>query len=157
MQSRANVPKCPGMDEADLAGLKAAAKSKNQKKNEKRREKDKAAKSGEPTAAVAQPSQPTKQVNQPSQSAGPKNAPTGPSASASTATAAPAKEAPAEDPQTVMQKQIRSLNKKVRQCDSLFARQQAGEALTEQEQEKVRKMVAWQAEVTQLEAQLAKL
>lgn len=42
-----------------------------------------------------------------------------------------------------LDKQIKALSKKVRQCQALVDRQAGGEALSQQEAEKVAKMAAW--------------
>jgi hypothetical protein len=58
----------------------------------------------------------------------------------------------------MVDRQIKALSKKVRQCQALLARVAAGgDALTAQEQEKVDKMAGWQVEVDQLAAALKQL
>jgi len=48
-----------------------------------------------------------------------------------------------EDPQARMEKEARKLRKKIRECDALVEKQKKGESLTEQEQEKLRKLITW--------------
>lgn len=43
----------------------------------------------------------------------------------------------------MLDRQIKALSKKVRQCQALCTRQAAGEALSQQEQEKLGKMPGW--------------
>jgi uncharacterized protein with WD repeat len=71
---------------------------------------------------------------------------------AAAARAAPSSSAPQqaaaavvyEDPgAATLDKQIKALSKKVRQCQALVTRQKAGEALSAQEAEKVAKMPGW--------------
>jgi ABC-type hemin transport system substrate-binding protein len=42
-----------------------------------------------------------------------------------------------------MEKEARKLRKKIRECDALVEKQKKGESLTEQEQEKLRKLITW--------------
>lgn len=50
---------------------------------------------------------------------------------------------PASDGAAVLDKQIKTLGKKVRQCQALLYKQSTGEPLSHQEQEKVSKMSSW--------------
>jgi hypothetical protein len=66
-----------------------------------------------------------------------------PAAAAAAPAAAAAAPAAAEGPAAVLDRQIKALSKKVRQCQALSSRQAAGEALSQQEQEKLGKMPGW--------------
>jgi hypothetical protein len=79
-----------------------------------------------------------------SQTAAPKPAAAASSATAAApAAAAAAAPAAAEGPAAVLDRQIKALSKKVRQCQALSSRQAAGEALSQQETEKLGKMPGW--------------
>lgn len=150
------APKVPGLDE-DL--LKAAKPmSKSAKKNAKRKEKkadgvDEAATAvqgmsvsgaSKPTAAPSAGQPPQQQRHQ---------AASGPAPAAG---AAAAGDAPAPGSKAaVIQKLILKTKKKLRQCDALVARRDSGEPMTAEELEKLAKMPGWEAEVKQLETELA--
>eukprot|EP00879_Flechtneria_rotunda_P008394 GHRR01008793.1.p1 GENE.GHRR01008793.1~~GHRR01008793.1.p1 ORF type:complete len:196 (+),score=76.06 GHRR01008793.1:302-889(+) len=142
VQARQGIPKCPGLD-PEQATAAAVAKSKSAKKNEKRKAKKA---EGATSEAQQQSSNPVAKAPQPP-AATPQPAPASPSAAAAASDAGAA----------LLDKQLKTLSKKVRQCQGLVNRQAAGEALSQQEQEKVAKMSAWQEDIRQLEHQLAKL
>lgn len=48
-----------------------------------------------------------------------------------------------EDPQARMEKDARKLRKKIRECDSLVEKEEKGEALTDQEKEKIQNLRTW--------------
>uniref|UniRef100_A0A383VQF8 WIBG Mago-binding domain-containing protein n=1 Tax=Tetradesmus obliquus TaxID=3088 RepID=A0A383VQF8_TETOB len=153
------VPKCPGLDSSAAAAASASAKSKAAKKNEKRKAKkadgpaggdDAAAPSSSTQAAAPKPAAAATAA---SSSAASSTAAAAPAAAA----AAPAAAAAAEGPAAVLDRQIKALSKKVRQCQALNTRAAAGEALSAQEQEKLGKMPGWQEEIKDLEHQLAKM
>lgn len=52
------------------------------------------------------------------------------------------------------EKQIRTLRKKLKQCDALRKRQNDGDVLTEQELEKLTKQQGWIDDLTELERKL---
>eukprot|EP00877_Chromochloris_zofingiensis_P011035 jgi/Chrzof1/6185/Cz17g14200.t1 len=161
-----SIPKCPGYDPSADAAQPAKPKSKTAKKNEKRKQKkaehetdshdgqvaavthhlqslrtaDVAVSPTPPVAASATTNTPPAAPNALA------NGASNSSSSTSTSTAA-----------AVIDKQIKALSKKVRQCEALLQRQAAGEKLSPQEQEKLDKMKSWQEETRQLEHQLAKL
>jgi len=60
---------------------------------------------------------------------------------------------PTEDPATDLQKKIRNITKKVRQCEELQMKKQAGTELTQEQEEKLSKLSALQSEVAQLQSQ----
>eukprot|EP00197_Chlamydomonas_leiostraca_P010347 CAMPEP_0202859970 /NCGR_PEP_ID=MMETSP1391-20130828/1868_1 /ASSEMBLY_ACC=CAM_ASM_000867 /TAXON_ID=1034604 /ORGANISM="Chlamydomonas leiostraca, Strain SAG 11-49" /LENGTH=262 /DNA_ID=CAMNT_0049539087 /DNA_START=5 /DNA_END=794 /DNA_ORIENTATION=+ len=145
VMARQNVPICPGMDPADLEAAKAAAVSKAAKKNEKRKEK-KAEEGGSTGSSAAKPaaqgagsSAAAKAAPAPSQPAQP---------------AADAASAPADTPEQALNKQMRALNKKLRQAEALAAKAAEGGALTQEEKDKASKIDAWSKEVDQLQKQL---
>ncbi len=51
-------------------------------------------------------------------------------------------------------KQLRTLKKKVRQCEALQSRRDAGEALTDLETTKLAKLDAWREEIAEIESRL---
>ena len=51
-------------------------------------------------------------------------------------------------------KQLRTLKKKVRQCEVLQSRRDAGEALTDAEATKLAKLDAWNEEIAEIESRL---
>ena len=74
----------------------------------------------------------------------PNTAAAGTTSGVKSSTSAPAAAAPAgNDPVAVLDKQVKALGKKVRQCISLLDRQKAGEPLNPQELEKLSKMQGW--------------
>eukprot|EP00210_Caulerpa_lentillifera_P001081 g1043.t1 len=52
------------------------------------------------------------------------------------------------------EKQIRTLRKKLKQCDALLRRQEEGDVLTEQELEKLAKQQGWLSELNEIEQTL---
>ncbi|GIL67064.1 hypothetical protein Vafri_20499 [Volvox africanus] len=62
-----------------------------------------------------------------------------------------------EDPKKTLEKRILNLNKKIRQCNTLAERKQAGATLDKEQEEKLAKSTGWQEEVRLLEEQLANL
>jgi uncharacterized protein with WD repeat len=48
-----------------------------------------------------------------------------------------------QDPKALLEKQIRALTKKLRQCDALSERKKSGQSLSGPEQEKLGKAPAW--------------
>lgn len=150
VMARRDVPKCPGLDpeQASAAGS-GGAKSKSAKKNEKRKAKKTEDKvGGAATGSSSSSSHPQPSSSRPAAAAAP------PAAAAQQAAAAAADVDPGA---ATLDRQIKALSKKVRQCQALLARQTAGEALSAQEAEKVSKMPGWQDEIKELEHQLAKL
>ncbi|PNW82445.1 hypothetical protein CHLRE_06g279250v5 [Chlamydomonas reinhardtii] len=135
--AKASIPTCPGMDEAEVAALKAAA-SKGKKP----------ASSGQPAAPKPKPAASA--------------APSKPATAAAAAAPAtkPAVEAPPaapEDPKVALEKQIRNLGKKVRQCAEIAEKKAGGAKLDPDQESKLAKSLEWQQEIKQLEEQLAKL
>ncbi|KAG2430262.1 hypothetical protein HXX76_010360 [Chlamydomonas incerta] len=133
--AKASIPTCPGMDEAEVAALKAAA-SKGKK----------------PTGT----SQPAAPKPKPAASA----APAKPAPAAAASAPKPAAEAPPatpEDPKAALEKQIRNLGKKMRQCTELAEKKAGGAKLDPDQESKLAKSSEWQQEIKQLEEQLAKL
>lgn len=136
-QFRQGVPSCPGLDENEVEALKTAAKTKAQKKNEKRKAKRQEEKPG------------TDGITSAMQAASLNEA-------AASSQAAPADDADL-DPKSALEKQIRALKKKLRQCEALVERKDAGQELTAPEKEKLSKMPGWEQEAARLESQLQAL
>uniref|UniRef100_A0A7S2VUU1 WIBG Mago-binding domain-containing protein n=1 Tax=Chlamydomonas chlamydogama TaxID=225041 RepID=A0A7S2VUU1_9CHLO len=141
VMAKQNVPICPGMDNDEVQALQVQAKSKAQKKNEKRKEKTDTNATGAVTAGVAalKVSEVKKQAAAP--------APVAP---------APAAAEP-EDPRVRAEKELRKVQKKIRECDALVEKKSKGEALTAPEQEKLSKLAGWQQDVKKLEEEISKL
>ncbi|PNH09550.1 hypothetical protein TSOC_003792, partial [Tetrabaena socialis] len=87
--------------------------------------------------------------------AAPPSAPPAPEPAA--AAAAPPSTSEPEDPKAALEKQIRNLKKKVRQCSDLEEKRAAGAALDKEQEEKLARAVAWKEEMEELENKLAKL
>ncbi|KAI8472251.1 MAG: hypothetical protein J3K34DRAFT_213570 [Monoraphidium minutum] len=155
-------PRCPGYDAARDAGASAAAKSKAAKKNEKRKVKkaeghDGGGGGGGGAAAAAGPPSPA-----PAAAAGggelqldpigggePGGGGGGGGGAAGAAISGPA---------AAVDRQIKALSKKVRQCQALATREKGGgEALSSQEREKLEKMPGWEKEIRELQRMMAQL
>ncbi|KAG2447701.1 hypothetical protein HYH02_007161 [Chlamydomonas schloesseri] len=136
--AKANIPTCPGMDEADVAALKAAA-AKGKKP----------AGSGQPAAPKPKPAASAAPAK-PAPAAAAPPAPK-PAAEPAAPPAAP------EDPKVALEKQIRNLGKKVRQCTELAEKKAGGAKLDPDQESKLAKSSEWQQEIKQLEEELAKL
>lgn len=137
--AKQNIPTCPGMDEAEIAALKQqAGKGKKPSGGQ-------AQSAPKPKAAAAQPAPKT---SQPAAKAAPPPEP-------APAPAAPPSEP--EDPKAALEKQIRNLKKKVRQCAELREKAAGGAALDKDQQDKVVREATWTAEMQELEAKLAAL
>lgn len=131
----------PGMDPAALAAAKAAnaqsLKSKSSKKNDRRKEKrtsQQPSGSDNPNGSSANGLETSMQqlrVSTLDQSA-----------------ASPA----SQDLQQETAKQIRALQKKLRQCEVLKRVHDAGEELTEEEMRKFNQMTQWEEQLRQLQA-----
>ena len=50
---------------------------------------------------------------------------------------------PPEDPHARLEKEVRKLRKKIRECDTLVDKQSKGEPLTGPEEDKLQKLVGW--------------
>ncbi|KXZ44848.1 hypothetical protein GPECTOR_61g801 [Gonium pectorale] len=135
--AKQNVPTCPGMDEAEISALKQQA-----------------AKGKKPSTASSQPAAAKPKPAASQASAPAKAAPPAPAPAAAAALPPPAEP---EDPKAALEKQIRALKKKIRQASDLAEKKAAGAALDKDQEEKLARGAAWQDEVSQLEAQLAKL
>ncbi len=48
-----------------------------------------------------------------------------------------------EDPKVRLEKEIRKLKKKIRECDGLLEKRDKGEALSGPEEEKIKKLTEW--------------
>ncbi|EFJ53315.1 hypothetical protein VOLCADRAFT_102916 [Volvox carteri f. nagariensis] len=135
MLAKQNVPTCPGMDELEVAVLKQqAAKGKKPSSAASLAPKPKPTantSTGSKDATVV--SSVSKGATRPAQAA---------SASAPEAAAA-AVSAPSEpeDPRAALEKQIRNLKKKIRQCSDLAEKQQSGSQLDKDQEEKLAKSV----------------
>ncbi|KAG1680386.1 hypothetical protein FOA52_015477 [Chlamydomonas sp. UWO 241] len=143
--ARTNVPLCPGMDNAEVLAAQNAArdasKGKSAKRNEKKREQKAAEGVTEKMAGL---------------STGPSKPAAAPKPAAAAAAAPPPPSPTDEDPKARLEKEIRKLKKKMRECEPLSEKVSKGEdALTAPEQEKLGKLPGWQAELDALEAQLA--
>ncbi|GBF88119.1 hypothetical protein Rsub_00831 [Raphidocelis subcapitata] len=141
--------RCPGYDPSADTGDSGAAKSKAAKKNEKR--KAKKADGGADEAGEG-----------PSAAPCPAAAPAAAAAAAAATSSGGGEAAPAgaalSGPAATVDRQIKALSKKVRQCQALKTREAAGgEALTSQEKEKVEKLPGWEKEVKELQQMLARL
>lgn len=132
----ASAPKCPGMDadtEAELkAGSAQTGKTKTQKKNEKRN-----AKKHEGSESSSNPGGESQKGSE-----------------ASKPPAAAANSECNEPPEVKLQKEVRKLNKKIREASALTEKEAKGEALTEQEKVKAGNIPSWQDEVDKLEAEI---
>ncbi|GLI61533.1 hypothetical protein VaNZ11_003919 [Volvox africanus] len=138
--AKQNVPTCPGMDETEVMALKQQA-----------------TKTKKSSSSVSKPPNP-KSV--PNTLASPQADSKGAAVSKAVAADPPAQsELPSEneDPKKTLEKRILNLNKKIRQCNTLAEKKQAGVALDKEQEEKLAKSTGWQEEVRQLEEQLAKL
>ncbi|GLC46630.1 hypothetical protein PLESTB_001761500 [Pleodorina starrii] len=143
--AKQNVPTCPGMDEAEVAALKQqAAKGKKPSSAASQAPKPKPAPASRSTATAA-----------PSTSAAVAAAPLPAAAAPQPPAAVPPLEP--EDAKVALEKQIRNLKKKIRQCSDLAEKKQAGAALDTDQEEKLARSAAWELEVQQLEAELGKL
>mmetsp|Transcript_34254 Transcript_34254/g.97108 ORF Transcript_34254/g.97108 Transcript_34254/m.97108 type:complete len:194 (-) Transcript_34254:1114-1695(-) len=60
-----------------------------------------------------------------------------------------------EDPVLALEKKVRNLKKKIRQCDAIQAKVDQGENITPEESAKLGSKAAWEKEVSTLEAEIA--
>ncbi|KAK9830236.1 hypothetical protein WJX72_010492 [[Myrmecia] bisecta] len=166
---RQNVPKCPGMDEEDLATAAQQAKSRAAKKNEARKKKKAAegataATTGlrslslrdeaQPAAArplapqkpsQAAPAQQAQRAQQPQAAANGTQAATAPAAASGDA---------ADAGPEAAAKKLRNLKKKLRQSEARVQKQKEGKPLTAEEEEKLARIPEWTKEIQHLEKQL---
>ncbi|KIZ02013.1 hypothetical protein MNEG_5945 [Monoraphidium neglectum] len=149
-------PRCPGYDPSADSGSASAAKSKAAKKNEKRKAKKADGHDEDAADASAAPSTSTSSAAPAANGSAAAGASAGGGQAAAAAGEAGA--AALSGPAAVVDKQIKALNKKVRQCQSLATREkQGGEPLTSQEREKLDKMPGWEKEIRDLQRMMQQL
>ena len=131
---------------AEPAKPKTKAAAKNAKRKEKRLAEPGSSSTGGGAAAVAAAVQGLS-LGGGSSSGGGGGAAQAPAAPAAAAAAA-------EEEEPSIEKQIRTLKKKMRQAEALAEKRGAGQALSPEEEAKLSRLPGWQEELRQLEAQL---
>ncbi|GAX82018.1 hypothetical protein CEUSTIGMA_g9446.t1 [Chlamydomonas eustigma] len=127
IMARQGVPLCPGLDDAEVVARMKAVKKPKEQK-------------------LAQLKEKPASVSKTSEKSIPKDLPQ-----------ATSQETAEEDPQAMLEKDMRKLKKKIRECDLLVDKHKNGDPLTTQEEEKLSKLTLWNEELHCLEAGLSGL
>jgi len=131
-----DAPKCPGFyeEEEDLRKGKSKSALKNEKRKQKKQQERSEGLDASPATVVDAATERISQMK-------------------ITEHEVPTEEAP----QVVLERKIRNLRKKVRQCEALEEKIQQGGELNSSEKEKLSKVAGWRKEVADMETELAQL
>ncbi|CAL5220218.1 g2194 [Coccomyxa viridis] len=141
-QALMGAPKVPGLYEDDLDSAKAAARSRAAKKNAARKAKKVAEGEAAPSVASLTNGFAKTRIDDEERSAAPSSAGAGGAEAA-------------EGTISTAEKQLRAIQKKLRQCEALQEREAKGESMTGPEREKLSKMPGWSKEADELRAIIA--
>lgn len=148
---RKGVPLCPGMEDSEVLAAKANAA----KKKEKKKEPGSATQPKPPSAAADSVAATVSKLKDLSGLGGAKAGKAAPPA----LPAAAEPPTSADPPEVRLEKEIRKLKKKIRECDALAEKQRTGPAedLTDPEREKLERLNGWSEELMRLEGELMAL